>query len=52
MEAVAAKLKERNPGFDGKVKPTIEDGVVTDLEFLTDNVTDISPVRAWRGCER
>ena len=51
MEAVAAKLKERNPGFDGKVKHTIEDGVVTGLEFLTDKVTDISPVRALTGLQ-
>ena len=49
VEAVAAKLKERNPGFDGKVTPKIEDGVVTELQFLTDNVTDISPVRALPG---
>ena len=49
VEAVAAKLKERNPGFDGKVTPKIENGVVTGLEFLTDNVTDISPVRALAG---
>ena len=27
----------------------IENGVVTELEFLTDNVTDISPVRALSG---
>jgi serine/threonine protein kinase/Leucine-rich repeat (LRR) protein len=46
VEAVAAKLKERNPGFDGKVTPTIDQGVVTELTFVTDAVTDIAPVRA------
>jgi Leucine-rich repeat (LRR) protein len=46
VEAVAAKLKELNPGFDGKVTPTLEFGVVTGLDFVVDNVTDISPVRA------
>ena len=46
VDAVAAKLKELNPGFDGKVKPTIEGGGVVGLEFVTDNVTDISPLRA------
>jgi RNA polymerase sigma factor (sigma-70 family) len=46
VKAVAAKLKEVNPGFDGQVKPTIEDGVVTGLEFVTDDVTAIWPVRA------
>ena len=49
VASVAAKLKEYNPGFDGTVKPTIEDGVVTGLEFLTVNVTDVSPVRALAG---
>jgi len=45
VKAVAAHLKELNPGFDGKVEPTVEDGVVTGLKFLTDHVSDISPVR-------
>ncbi len=46
VAAVARKLQEFNPGFDGKVTPMIQDGVVTELQFLTDNVTGISPVRA------
>lgn len=46
VAAVAAKLKELNPGYDGKVSIKIENGVVTELSFLTDRVTDISPVRA------
>jgi hypothetical protein len=53
VEAVAKKLQELNPGFDGKVTggyaqgtPNIENGVVTGFGFRTDNVTDISPVRA------
>ena len=40
VEAVAKKLQELNPGFDGKVTaldqsqtPTIENGVVTELRF-------------------
>jgi Leucine-rich repeat (LRR) protein len=49
--AVAAKLKELNPRFDGTVHPTIEGGVVTRLWFVTDEVTDISPVRALRGLQ-
>ncbi len=46
VPAVAAKLKELNPGFDGKVTqspPTKEHGL--EIRFCTDNVTDISPVR-------
>jgi hypothetical protein len=48
-EAVAVKLKERNPAFDGNVTHEIEDGVVTELGFESDTVTDISPVRALTG---
>ncbi len=49
VEAVAAKLKELNPGFDGKVTPKVEGDVVKELVFVTDKVTDISPVRALIG---
>ncbi len=49
VEAVAKKLQQLNPGFDGKVTPRIEVGVVRNLQFVTDNVTDISPVRALIG---
>jgi Leucine-rich repeat (LRR) protein len=51
VKAVAQRLKELNPGFDGKVTPAITDGVVTKLQFLTDEVDDISPVRALKGLE-
>jgi hypothetical protein len=46
VKQVAAKLKEHNPRFDGTVKPTIQNNVVIGLEFLTDRVTDLRPVRA------
>jgi Leucine-rich repeat (LRR) protein len=49
VKAVAAKLKERNPDFDGQVTHKIEDGAVTVLQFLTFGVTDLSPVRALAG---
>ena len=56
LEAVVKKLQQLNPGFDGKVTgvnenapPKIENGVVTELRFATDNVADISPVRALVG---
>ncbi len=56
IEAVSKKLMELNPGFDGKVAgyggqgtPKIENGVVTELQFLTEDVSDISPVRALVG---
>ena len=46
VRAVAARLKELNPSFDAALVPTIENGVVRELAFNTDDVTDISPVRA------
>jgi hypothetical protein len=49
VEAVARRLKELNPRFDGKVKPTIENGVVTGLEFFSDEVKDLSPVHVLDG---
>jgi len=49
VDAVVAKLKELNSGFDGKVTHKVESGMVTSLEFLTDKVTDLSPVRAFTG---
>jgi Leucine-rich repeat (LRR) protein len=56
IEAVSQKLMELNPGFDGKLKgvdgtgtPRIENGVVTGVVFVTENVIDISPVRALTG---
>ena len=49
IDAVAAELKARNPGFDGNVTPTIESGLVVGLQFNTYKVTDISPVRALPG---
>ena len=48
VHAVAQKLKELNPGFDGKVTSEIHDGVVTAFRLVTDHVTDISPLRNSR----
>ena len=45
MDAVAKKLKELNPGFDGAFKFKVEKGAVVELEILTDNVTDLFPIR-------
>ena len=51
VEAVSKKLMEFNPGFDGNVVREVENGAVTVLQLLTDNVTDISPVRALSALE-
>jgi len=59
VEAVAKKLAELNPGFDGKATgwdgngpPNIESGAVIEIGFVTDNVTDMSPVRALAGLKK
>jgi hypothetical protein len=52
VEAIAKKLEELNPGSDGKVTPGLENGVVTGLSFVTDSVTDISPIQAFVGLRR
>ncbi len=49
VKAVAARLKDLNPGFDGQVTPTLRDGAVTGLRFLSDAIDDIAPVRALTG---
>ncbi len=47
VEEVRMELMRRNPGFDGKMETKIEDGVVTELRIVTDQVTDIAPIRVW-----
>ena len=37
MDAVGAKLKDLNPGFDGAVKWEKDGNVVSQVEFFTDN---------------
>ncbi len=49
VRVVSARLKELNPGFDGRVEATCHLGTVHSLRFCTDYVKDISPVRALRS---
>jgi serine/threonine protein kinase len=50
LEAVSKKLVELNPGFGGQFTHTrIDAGVVLELAFNPENVTDISPLRALAG---
>jgi Leucine-rich repeat (LRR) protein len=51
VKAVAKRLRELNPGFDGKVTPTIRGPVVTGLGFNTHAVADLSPLRALKWLE-
>jgi hypothetical protein len=50
VEAVVAKLKELNAGFDGKVTPRIANGIVTDFEMTA--VENVSPLRAFQKLEK
>ncbi len=52
VKAVASKLQELNPGFDGKETHKIEGGVVFELAISSDDMTDLSPVRALTGFEQ
>ena len=49
LEAVLTRLRQRNPGFSGAVSPTIQDGVVVGLEFVSTGVKDFTPLRALKG---
>jgi hypothetical protein len=46
VERVMMKMREVNPGFDGKEKYTVEDDVITELTFSTVGVTNLWPVCA------
>ncbi len=50
VEAVAAELKRRNPGFDGKVElKGVAGSRVTEVDFWSEKVEDLSPLRALTG---
>jgi hypothetical protein len=50
VAAVLAKLQALNPGFDGRsARVRIDEGSVVEFRFLTDDVTDVRPVRALTG---
>ncbi|MCE9525213.1 MAG: protein kinase [Planctomycetales bacterium] len=49
VEEIRKELMGRNPGFDGTLKPTIENDVVTELSINSDEIIDIAPVRALTG---
>ncbi len=52
LKRVVQELKERNPEFNGKVTYKLENNVVTELQFVTDNVTDLSPLRALTALQK
>jgi WD40 repeat protein len=46
VQAVSDRLQELNPGFDGRISPTIERGKVVGLNLNTDRIADLSPLQA------
>lgn len=52
VEQVMAKLRELNPGFDGKEKYSVEDDRVTELSFSAIKVRKIWPVAALRDLQK
>lgn len=46
VKEVVARLKKRNPDFNGDIKSTIKDGDVIGLEFNSDHVADLSSLQA------
>jgi serine/threonine protein kinase len=49
VKRVVAKLRELNPRFDGRVEHRIEKGVVRVFRLVTDEVTNLTPLRAFPG---
>src|SRR5205085_2155541 len=49
VQEIRKELVRRNPGFDGTLTPTVEDGMVTGLKFLSHDVDHLEPVRALAG---
>jgi formylglycine-generating enzyme required for sulfatase activity len=47
VEEVRKELMRRNSGFDGMVENKIEGGVVSEFRIVTDQVTDIAPIRVF-----
>lgn len=52
VAAVAEKLKERNAGFNGDLTPKIVNDAVAALRIPTDNIADLSPLRAFAQLSR
>jgi serine/threonine protein kinase/formylglycine-generating enzyme required for sulfatase activity/tetratricopeptide (TPR) repeat protein len=52
VSQVDAELKKLNAGFEGCASHGINYGVVTQFDLVTDQVTDISPMRALTGLKQ
>jgi hypothetical protein len=52
LAGVITRLRQLNPGFDGRETHKIENGAVTELAFSTLVVRDLSPLRDLGGLRR
>ncbi|MBI5683891.1 MAG: protein kinase [Verrucomicrobia bacterium] len=52
LARVIARLRQLNPGFDGRETHKAENGAVTELAFSTHAVRDLSPLREMGGLKR
>ena len=52
LARVIARLRQLNPGFDGRETHKIENGAVTELAFSTVTARDLSPLRELKGLKR
>ncbi|WP_010587813.1 protein kinase domain-containing protein [Schlesneria paludicola] len=49
LQAVIEELQELNPEFDGVVTPVIDEGVVTELQIQSEQLSDITPLEQLTG---
>src|SRR5262249_45309330 len=47
LAAVSAKLRDFNPAFDGNLTHRLDGDSIAEVTLVTDNVSDISPLRAF-----
>ncbi len=52
VEAVRGKLKERNPGFDGKAAFKVDGDKVVEAEITSNAMADLSPLRVFTGLRK
>jgi len=48
VEELSRQLRIRNPDFDGSIVPIIENGLIKGLEFMTNNISDLTPLASLR----
>jgi hypothetical protein len=52
VEALTQALRKANPGFDGAVKPELEQGAIVGLEIISDRITNLTPLGSAKRLRR